>query len=115
MVEVSLRLLSHFVKKTLLKLECVITFACYELISMLSTTRLLGVSKAVLKEKACGKPYFRIIGFEVFTAVTMKNAVFMDVAPCGSCKNRRFGGTCRIHLQGRKEREKIVRRLLVVR
>jgi hypothetical protein len=31
--------------------------------------------------------------FEVFTAVTMKNGVFRDVTPCGSCKNRRFGGT----------------------
>jgi hypothetical protein len=30
--------------------------------------------------------------FEVFTAVTMKNGVFWDVTPCGSCKNRRFGG-----------------------
>jgi hypothetical protein len=29
--------------------------------------------------------------FEVFTAVTMKNAVFLDVTPCGSCKNRRSG------------------------
>jgi hypothetical protein len=25
--------------------------------------------------------------FEVFTAVTMKNTVFWDVTPCGSCKN----------------------------
>jgi hypothetical protein len=31
--------------------------------------------------------------FEVFTAVTMKNVVFWDVTPCGSCKNRRFEGT----------------------
>jgi hypothetical protein len=31
--------------------------------------------------------------FEVFTAVTMKNGIFWDVTPCGSCKNRRFGGT----------------------
>jgi hypothetical protein len=30
--------------------------------------------------------------FEVFMAVTLKNAVFWDVTPCGSCKNRRFGG-----------------------
>jgi hypothetical protein len=30
--------------------------------------------------------------FEVFTAVTMKNAVFWDVTLFGSCKNRRFGG-----------------------
>jgi hypothetical protein len=28
--------------------------------------------------------------FEVFTAVTMKNGVFLDVMPCGSWKNRRF-------------------------
>jgi hypothetical protein len=25
------------------------------------------------------------VRFEVFTAVTMKNAVFWDVTPCGSC------------------------------
>jgi predicted lipoprotein len=30
---------------------------------------------------------------EVLKAVTMKNYVFWDVTPCGSCKNRRFGGT----------------------
>jgi hypothetical protein len=33
---------------------------------------------------------------EVFTAVTMKNAVFWDITPCGSCKNSRFGGTYRL-------------------
>jgi hypothetical protein len=32
------------------------------------------------------------VRFEVFTAVTMKNAVFWDVAPCRSCVNRHFGG-----------------------
>jgi hypothetical protein len=31
--------------------------------------------------------------FEVFTAVTMKNGVFWNITPCGSFKNRRFGGT----------------------
>jgi hypothetical protein len=30
----------------------------------------------------------------------MKNAVFWDVTPCGSCKNRRFGGIYRLHHQG---------------
>jgi hypothetical protein len=30
---------------------------------------------------------------EVFTAVTMKNVIFWDVTPCGSCKDRRFEGT----------------------
>jgi hypothetical protein len=24
----------------------------------------------------------------------LKNAVFWDVTPCTSCKNRRFGGAC---------------------
>jgi hypothetical protein len=33
------------------------------------------------------------VRFEVFTAVTMKNAVFWDVAPCRSCVNRRSSET----------------------
>jgi hypothetical protein len=33
----------------------------------------------------------------------MKKAVFWDVAPCRSGVNRRFGGTYRLHLQGRRE------------
>jgi hypothetical protein len=39
----------------------------------------------------CNK--FILVRFEVFTAVTMNKIVFQDVTPCGSCKNRRFGGT----------------------
>jgi hypothetical protein len=35
--------------------------------------------------------------FEVFTAVTMKNAAFWDVTPCGFCKKQRFGGTYHHH------------------
>jgi hypothetical protein len=31
--------------------------------------------------------------FEAFTAVTMKNVLFWDVALCTSGDNRRFGGT----------------------
>jgi hypothetical protein len=46
------------------------------------------------------------VGFEVFTAVTMKNAVFWDVAPCRSCVNRHFRGTYRLHFQGRKIHER---------
>jgi hypothetical protein len=30
----------------------------------------------------------------------MKKGVFWDVTPCGSCKNRRFGGTLRLLHQG---------------
>jgi hypothetical protein len=33
------------------------------------------------------------VRFEILTAVTMKNGVFWDVAPCCSCKNKRLGGT----------------------
>jgi hypothetical protein len=36
------------------------------------------------------------VKFEVFMGVTMKNGVFWDIMPCGSCKNRRFGGTQRL-------------------
>jgi hypothetical protein len=49
---------------------------------------------------------FLYIEFEVFTAVTMKNAVFWNAAPYRSCVNLRFGGTYRLHLQGRKIRER---------
>jgi hypothetical protein len=45
------------------------------------------------------------VRFEVFTALTMKNAIFWDVAPCRSCVNRCFRGTYCLHLQGRKIRE----------
>jgi hypothetical protein len=34
----------------------------------------------------------------------MKNCVFWDVTPCGSCKNRRFGRTWRLHRRGDKNR-----------
>jgi hypothetical protein len=34
----------------------------------------------------------------------MKNAVFWDNTPCGSCKNRRFGGKYHLHHQGDKNR-----------
>jgi hypothetical protein len=40
-------------------------------------------------EKSC----LVIVRFEVLMAVTKKNGVFWDVTLCGSCKNRRFGGT----------------------
>jgi hypothetical protein len=38
--------------------------------------------------------------FEVFMAVTVKNDVLWGVIPCGSCKNRCFGGTYCLHHQG---------------
>jgi hypothetical protein len=44
-----------------------------------------------------------LVRFEVFTVVTIEKAVFWDVAPCRYCVNRRYGGTYRLHLQGRRQ------------
>jgi hypothetical protein len=42
-------------------------------------------------------------GYEVLTASVMKSAIFLDIMPCSPLKvNRRFGGTYRLHLQGRR-------------
>jgi hypothetical protein len=38
-------------------------------------------------------------------AVTMKNAVFWDVTPYGSCKNRRFAGTYHFHHHGESNQQ----------
>jgi hypothetical protein len=44
----------------------------------------------------------------------LKNGVFWVVTPCGSCKNRRFGGTWRLlHHTLRRNTIRSVRRLLV--
>jgi hypothetical protein len=50
--------------------------------------------------------YINHVRSEVFTALTTNDAVFRDVAPCVSCVNRRFGGTYRLNLQGRKIRKR---------
>jgi hypothetical protein len=42
--------------------------------------------------------------FEVLTEVTMNNAVFWGVMPCGSCENRRLRGTYCLHYQGDENR-----------
>jgi hypothetical protein len=46
---------------------------------------------------------YNLKGFEVFTVVVMKSIIFWDMMPCSplSC-NRHFGGTYRLHLQGRR-------------
>jgi hypothetical protein len=45
----------------------------------------------------CTVTYIPVVRIEVFTAVTMKNAVSWDATGCGSCNNRRFGGTYHLH------------------
>jgi hypothetical protein len=68
--------------------------------------RLFHVPAALLLGKEKRLKHNEEVGFEVFTAITMKNAVFWDVAPCSSFVNRRFGGMYRLHLPGREIRER---------
>jgi hypothetical protein len=35
----------------------------------------------------------------------MKKVIFWDVMPCGSCKNRHFKATYRLHHQGGKNQQ----------
>jgi hypothetical protein len=43
------------------------------------------------------------VGFEVLTPVVMESSIFCDITPCNPLKvNRRFRGTCRLHLQYRR-------------
>jgi hypothetical protein len=45
------------------------------------------------------------VGFEVFTAVVMKSIIFWDIMSCSpSSFSRRFRGTYRLHLQGRRNK-----------
>jgi hypothetical protein len=42
------------------------------------------------------------VGSEFLTAVVTESSVVWDITPCSSLKvNQHFGGTCRLHLQGR--------------
>jgi hypothetical protein len=44
-----------------------------------------------------------VLGCKVLTAVVMKSSVFWDITPFSPLKvNRRFGGTRRLHVQGRR-------------
>jgi hypothetical protein len=48
------------------------------------------------------------IRFEIFMAVTMKNAAFWNVMPWCSCNNQRFGGMYLLHHLGVKNQELLV-------
>jgi hypothetical protein len=46
---------------------------------------------------------FVYVGFEILTAVFMNSSISWDTTPRSPLKvNRRFGGTCRLHLQRRR-------------
>jgi hypothetical protein len=53
----------------------------------------------IVLDELCNK----IVGFEVLTPVVMKSCTFWDITPCSPLKvDLHFGGTCHLHLQGRK-------------
>jgi hypothetical protein len=46
-----------------------------------------------------------LVGAEVLTAVVIKSSIFWGITPCSALKvNRRLGGTCHLHLRGRRIR-----------
>jgi hypothetical protein len=47
----------------------------------------------------------KLCRIEIFTLVTMKSVILRDVVPCNSYRNRRFGGTYRLHHQGGKNQQ----------
>jgi hypothetical protein len=49
---------------------------------------------------------YLVIGFEVLIPVVLKRSIFWNITPCSPLKvNRCFGGTCLLHLQGRRLNE----------
>jgi hypothetical protein len=79
-----------------------ISCAEYEENNYIETSILRFPRGALKKKDGCGG-LFKIwfVRFEVFTAMTMKNAVLWNATPCGSCRNQRFGGTYHFHHQDR--------------
>jgi hypothetical protein len=63
-------------------------------------------SVAMLSHAPLSFAVFKVVFYslEGKEASMMKNGVFWVVTPCGSCKNRRIGGTWRLLHEGDKNR-----------
>jgi hypothetical protein len=61
------------------------------IIFTLTAVGILNFSYAKFSRTSVHSQYY--VRFKDFPAVAIKNAVFWDTMPYGSCKNRRFGGT----------------------
>jgi hypothetical protein len=46
--------------------------------------------------------HLRYLDVDLRIILKVKNAVFWDMTPCGSCKNRRFGGIYFHYHKGKK-------------
>jgi hypothetical protein len=76
------------------------------IISMSKSGNILEVKRSIVDYNICNLQNNAYnVRFEAFTAVTMKNVVFWDVALCRTWVDRRFGGTYLLDLQGGMIRE----------
>jgi hypothetical protein len=66
----------------------VVVVAAAEFVQILMQLFFSGTRVAI-----CSRNEHSFVRIEPFMVVTMMNGVFWDVKSCGSCKNRRFGGT----------------------
>jgi hypothetical protein len=67
-------------------------------------TYLLYTGGRVVVEPPAGGPENQCYCYKSLSVFYIKNWVLWDVMQCGSCKNRRFGGTWLLHNQGDKNR-----------
>jgi hypothetical protein len=74
--------------------EDIQTFGGFEVLERVHTEDIQTFVGFEVLERVHTEGIQTFVGFEVFKAVTMKS------------KNRRFGGMCRLHLHGRKIRER---------
>jgi hypothetical protein len=74
----------------------------YQQLCLFSNEITLWITIIVLWNKTPGRLVH--VRFEVSTAVTMMIIIFWEMTPCGSYKNRRFGGSYRLHLKGARVR-----------
>jgi hypothetical protein len=81
-----------------------LTYILWEMCSGAGLCTLLQLRHFLLTRQfmtRCRRIYILHARFDVFTAVTMKNVVFWDMATlCRACKSWRFGRTYHLHLQG---------------
>jgi hypothetical protein len=68
------------------------------------TTGSCNYTSAFKLQAAVSSRLFSLKMKKIYSPKIMENGVFWDVTLCGSCKNRRFGGTQRLHHQGDKNR-----------
>jgi hypothetical protein len=69
----------------------------YRVAAQLVASRVVSSSTELVSIQCYYVALFKVdtkpVRLKVFPTLTMKKAIVCDVTPCGSCENRRFGGT----------------------